>query len=341
MFPGSWRRLVARPSSGLSLEKDSKAIHFLPRPIRGDERGDGVVTSEVEPPVSGRVRRAFGLLERVAPGVGARWAVELWCTPPAVEMSLRMPPGVSAGRARRGGVVRAPDRGRVVGCRARRVPGARPGRLPRAPGGLRQTARRGRTPGHRIRSAQPQRVGPRRTRAGAHHDRRVRRSGAGNGSGARSGEGHRGALPRRQGRGTCGVVGDPCRTAGVPGPDGRLLVVSGPVRRSVWLRIAHPRPAAPPPGPQAGCPVVRHRHLARGRPCRRSTASAGRPRPRRPGQPLRDERSDRQRMAGRDLGDHAGLGRLAHYRILRHRPAILAGVDFVGRAHTLPTPGTR
>jgi hypothetical protein len=25
-----------------------------------------------------------------------------------------------------------------------------------------------------------------------------------------------------------------------------------------------------------------------------------------------------------------GLGRLAHYRILRHRPAILAGVDFVG-----------
>jgi pimeloyl-ACP methyl ester carboxylesterase len=60
-------------------------------------RGDGVVTSEVEPPVSGRVRRAFGLLERVAPGVGARWAVELWCTPPAVEMSLRMPPGVSAG----------------------------------------------------------------------------------------------------------------------------------------------------------------------------------------------------------------------------------------------------
>ena len=25
--------------------------------------------------------------------VGARWAIELWCTPPAVEMSLRMPPG--------------------------------------------------------------------------------------------------------------------------------------------------------------------------------------------------------------------------------------------------------
>jgi hypothetical protein len=27
-----------------------------------------------------------------------------------------------------------------------------------------------------------------------------------------------------------------------------------------------------------------------------------------------------------------GLGRLAHYRILRHRPAITAAVDFIGRA---------
>ena len=53
--------------------------------------------SGVEPPVEPRVRRAFGLLERLAPAVGARWAVELWCTPPAVEMSLRMPPGVPPG----------------------------------------------------------------------------------------------------------------------------------------------------------------------------------------------------------------------------------------------------
>ncbi|MDT5016077.1 MAG: hypothetical protein QOD39_2237 [Mycobacterium sp.] len=59
---------------------------------RGDEMGSGV-----EPPVSPKVRRAFGLLERFAPVLGARWAIELWCTPPAVEMSLRMPPGVSAG----------------------------------------------------------------------------------------------------------------------------------------------------------------------------------------------------------------------------------------------------
>jgi pimeloyl-ACP methyl ester carboxylesterase len=29
-----------------------------------------------------------------------------------------------------------------------------------------------------------------------------------------------------------------------------------------------------------------------------------------------------------------GLGRLAHYRILRHRPAIRAGVDFIGPAQT-------
>jgi pimeloyl-ACP methyl ester carboxylesterase len=53
--------------------------------------------SGIEPPVSPRVRRAFGFLERFAPAVGARWAVELWCTPPAIESSLRMPPGVSPG----------------------------------------------------------------------------------------------------------------------------------------------------------------------------------------------------------------------------------------------------
>ena len=57
-----------------------------------DEAGSGV-----EPPVSPRVCRAFGILERIAPAVGSRWAVELWCTPPVMESSLRMPPGVSAG----------------------------------------------------------------------------------------------------------------------------------------------------------------------------------------------------------------------------------------------------
>jgi len=56
-----------------------------------------VTDSGVVPPVSPRVCRAFTVLERVAPAVGSRWAVELWCTPPAVDMSLRMPPGVTAG----------------------------------------------------------------------------------------------------------------------------------------------------------------------------------------------------------------------------------------------------
>jgi len=56
-----------------------------------------VTDSGVVPPVSPRVCRAFALLERFAPAIGSRWAVELWCTPPAVDMSLRMPPGVAAG----------------------------------------------------------------------------------------------------------------------------------------------------------------------------------------------------------------------------------------------------
>ena len=33
---------------------------------------------------------------------------------------------------------------------------------------------------------------------------------------------------------------------------------------------------------------------------------------------------------GARLETTKGLGRLAHYRILRHRPAITAGVDFIG-----------
>lgn len=63
----------------------------------GDTGVSGDETSGIEPPVAPRVRQALGLLERVAPRLGARWAVELWCTPPAVESSLRMPPGVSPG----------------------------------------------------------------------------------------------------------------------------------------------------------------------------------------------------------------------------------------------------
>jgi pimeloyl-ACP methyl ester carboxylesterase len=53
-----------------------------------------VVGSGILPPVDDDVRRRFGLLERFDPMLGSRWAVELWCTPPVIESSLRMPPGV-------------------------------------------------------------------------------------------------------------------------------------------------------------------------------------------------------------------------------------------------------
>lgn len=58
-----------------------------------------IAGSGVLPPVAARVRRLFWVLERLAPSLGSRWAVELWCTPPVLESSLRMPPGVSPGRS--------------------------------------------------------------------------------------------------------------------------------------------------------------------------------------------------------------------------------------------------
>ena len=58
-----------------------------------DVDGSGVL-----PPVADRVRRVFWWLERLAPWLGSRWAVELWCTPPILESALRMPPGVSPGK---------------------------------------------------------------------------------------------------------------------------------------------------------------------------------------------------------------------------------------------------
>ncbi len=48
-------------------------------------------------PVSERTKRAFGFLERLAPALGVRWAFELWCSVPQLDASLRMPPGVPAG----------------------------------------------------------------------------------------------------------------------------------------------------------------------------------------------------------------------------------------------------
>ena len=53
--------------------------------------------SGVQPPVDPKVRKQFALLERFAPAIGSRWATELWCTPPIIEQSLRMPPGVQPG----------------------------------------------------------------------------------------------------------------------------------------------------------------------------------------------------------------------------------------------------
>ena len=53
--------------------------------------------SGVQPPVDPKIRKQFALLERFAPPIGSRWATELWCTPPIIEQSLRMPPGVQPG----------------------------------------------------------------------------------------------------------------------------------------------------------------------------------------------------------------------------------------------------
>jgi pimeloyl-ACP methyl ester carboxylesterase len=55
---------------------------------------ENIENGGVHPPIEPKVRRAFWWLERFAPGIGARWATELWCTPPAVDLSMKMPPGV-------------------------------------------------------------------------------------------------------------------------------------------------------------------------------------------------------------------------------------------------------
>jgi len=100
--PTRWARPIELTSSA-----DTSKDRLVGRDRANSEMKGRLVTSDtpvdeigsgIEPPVTQRVRTAFGLLERVAPRIGARWATELWCTPPAVEMSLRMPPGVSPGQ---------------------------------------------------------------------------------------------------------------------------------------------------------------------------------------------------------------------------------------------------
>ena len=83
----SW--LMTEGTSGLASAQ-AEAQESAPLDIAG---------SGVLPPVAARVRRLFWVLERLAPSLGSRWAVELWCTPPVLESSLRMPPGVSPGRS--------------------------------------------------------------------------------------------------------------------------------------------------------------------------------------------------------------------------------------------------
>lgn len=81
-------KIMTKRSSG------SGPAHAQPTDLTPlDTAGSGVL-----PPVADRVRRAFWMLERLAPGLGSRWAVELWCTPPVLESSLKMPPGVPTGR---------------------------------------------------------------------------------------------------------------------------------------------------------------------------------------------------------------------------------------------------
>jgi pimeloyl-ACP methyl ester carboxylesterase len=66
--------------------------------MAGTAESDPVLEgSGIEAPIEPKVRRMFGLLERFAPVVGSRLAVEMWCTPPVMDASLKMPPGVVAG----------------------------------------------------------------------------------------------------------------------------------------------------------------------------------------------------------------------------------------------------
>lgn len=78
--------MTERASGPASVPAEAREVAPL------DIAGSGVL-----PPVAARVRRLFWGLERLAPSLGSRWAVELWCTPPVLESSMRMPPGVLPG----------------------------------------------------------------------------------------------------------------------------------------------------------------------------------------------------------------------------------------------------
>lgn len=128
----------------------------------------------VLPPIAARVRRLFWVLERLAPSLGSRWAVEfvvhLRLFSSRVCACRRVSP---AGEAGRGFLEGAPSRRRGMGRRDAGIPSARLGRPARAFGGVRQTTCRGGISGHCVRLAEPQRIGSGRARPRAYHCHRV------------------------------------------------------------------------------------------------------------------------------------------------------------------------
>ena len=299
------------------------------------------MATDVEPPVERWVRRAFGLLERFAPAVGAKWATELWCTPPKVEMSLRMPPGVSPGEP-----VEADWSGHRVageswgdgpavylvhgwgGCRAhlavfvkplveaghRVIAFDLPSHNESGPGGL--------APGRTTIVECAEAV---RAMVHAHGPARA-------------------ILAHSLGAKAAALA------ASWGAPVERLVFLAPMGDFSWYLDLFGDRYGFGP----------RIRARLHGRLDRRLgiplfdtdishvAAHADDPPPLLvvhdpddPDSPYAMSEGIVSAWPGATLVTTRGLGPLAHYRILRHRPAILAGVEFVGRAHTVRTGGTQ
>jgi len=295
--------------------------------VSGDEAGSGI-----EPPVAPKVRQLFGLLERAAPDLGARWAIELWCTPPAVEMSLRMPPGVPPGEP-----IEATWSGHRIageswgdgpavylvhgwgGCRAHLGVFVKP---------LVES-------GHRViafdlpshNDSDPGDLAPGRTTivecaeaVGAFvHAHGPARAIVAHSLGAK-------AAALAVSRGT---------------PAERLVFVAPMGDFSWYLDIFADRHGF---GPQIGAGLHRRLDQRLGVPLFDTDISrlAGKidnpppllvvHDPDDPDSPYAMSEGIVDLWPGASLVTTRGLGRLAHYRILRHRPAINAGVDFIGRA---------
>jgi pimeloyl-ACP methyl ester carboxylesterase len=296
------------------------------RALARDAMGSGV-----EPEVSPRVRRAFGLLERFAPAIGARWATELWCTPPVMESDLRMPPGVGPGEP-----LEAAWRGHRI---AGESWGAGPavylvhgwgGRRPHLGVFIKPLVEAG----HRVIAFD----------LPSHN------------------ESEAGALA--PGRTTVVECGDAVAAVVATHGPARAIVAHSLGAKAVALAAAQGAAVgrlvflAPMGDFSWYLDLFAHRHgfgpRIRGRLRRRLDRRLGVPlfdtdiprvAPRTSYPPLLlvhdpddpdspHAASERIVLAwpGAHLVTTKGLGRLAHYRILRHRPAILAGVDFIGPA---------